>query len=539
MLGMRQFVKFFKDNEEANDYGYYLEWKSSKTQYSRIARRLQQVRDMWDPQMRWRSFKTYVVGKIQYASCLYWLRASKENIEEVRFFYCMAMAAVMGLTAPEVVSMVCCSNQRVSAKNKGYLKACEFLNLPTIEDLAAESACALLRQWTSFRPEQFVFSEDEDHTLVDVAEGEGDLLRELFKLSKRERSDWYPEFNAAKGPARGLIDFDDEEVPLWRRYWSEVGDSLGDSDASFNKLSNGVFMRMCREHFKVLEPVVRVTKRLSVAISKTVKRRRPDDGSDDGDQPAAKEPRILAPEDEPADVSVESLDTTVNQDESDSSSNAVSGSSQAPAASSSRKRKRTGEEILAELTCFVPLPLVRGRKRRPCRICGYAIAKLKKREADAGVVNEAILDCCKRPVHIGCWYAARCKRDCDVNCKSLVCLLRKDRMTKILVPKEAASLSTTEEKSYAFCKYCRKNIDLADDSGKTHLADECEALSGFRNESGEPKSKLRKLADRCVVLTRIECETRERASRKPSERRAEGVEDQSPDGAVSANSQIT
>ena len=523
MLGMRQFVKFFKDNEEANDYGYYLEWKSSKTQYSRIARRLQQVRDMWDPQMRWRSFKTYVVGKIQYASCLYWLRASKENIEEVRFFYCMAMAAVMGLTAPEVVSMVCCSNQRVGAKNKGYLKACEFLNLPTIEDLASESAAALLRQWTSFRPEQFVFSEDEDHTLVGIADGESELLRELFKLSRRERNDWYPEFNAAKGPARGLIDFDDEEVPLWRRYWSEVGDSLKESNASFNRLANGVFMRMCREHFKCLEPVVRVTKRLSVAISKVVKRPRPaeDEGSG-GDPPAAKQPRTLLPEDEPSEESV-----------------AAATPSPGPAASSKRKRKRSGEEMLTELTCSVPLPLVRGRKRRPCRICGYAIAKLKKREADAGVVNEAILDCCKRPVHIGCWYAARCKRDCDVNCKSLVCLLRKDRMTKILVPKEAASLSTTEEKSYAFCKYCRKNIDLADDSGKTHLADECEALSGFRNESGEPKSKLRKLADRCVVLTRIECETRERASRKPSERRAEGVEDQSPDGAVSANSQIT
>ena len=93
-------------------------------------------------------------GKIQYGSALYWLRADRECIDRVRFYYAMAMAACMGLEAPEVVGMQNCRNnrRRLSASSEKFLALCEFLNMPTLKDLAIQNASTLIRQWSIFEP---------------------------------------------------------------------------------------------------------------------------------------------------------------------------------------------------------------------------------------------------------------------------------------------------------------------------------------------------------------------------------------------------
>ena len=58
-------------------------------------------------------------------------------------------------------------------------------------------------------------SQDNDDEIISTADGEAVLLKELLLLSKQKKNDWYPAFNAAKGPARSAENFEDDELPLW------------------------------------------------------------------------------------------------------------------------------------------------------------------------------------------------------------------------------------------------------------------------------------------------------------------------------------
>ena len=480
MVQLGIFVRFFEDHEVANKHGYYLDWKSTKTQFSRMAYRLQDVRHMWSPQMRWRMCKVYILGKLQYGSCLYWLRADAEKIAEIRFYYCMSMASVMGMTAPELLGMWPCRKQKVKANNVGYLRAVEFLNLPTLKDLAIDSAKALLRQWKTFRPEQFMFGEDDDDEIISTADGESVLLKELLSLSKQKKNDWYPAFNAAKGPARSAENFEDDELPLWRRFWAEVGKAIEDGSVSKStSLLNGTFMRMCQNEFKVLEPVVRVTKKVSLAVTKPTKRT--------GD----------------------ALDS-----------------------SKQKKRKVDGMPPLVRrrLDCLVPRPIVKGSKRRPCRICGYVINDLTDKEKASGVVNSVSFVCCRKEAHIACWQAARKSTDSCVKCSELKHLLKKDRATPLAVPVE---VKAAPEENFALCKYCGDLVSLVE--GKDHLESACKIAASSRSKTGA--SRIRKLADRCVALT-ARCISHPVRNRKNPNMRL-GAEPPSKRRAVSADDSIT
>ena len=55
-------IKFHRDDEPANAYGYTMVWKSTKTSFSSIAYRLQDIRHQWNPQYRWDCVDSYFVG---------------------------------------------------------------------------------------------------------------------------------------------------------------------------------------------------------------------------------------------------------------------------------------------------------------------------------------------------------------------------------------------------------------------------------------------------------------------------------------------
>ena len=123
MLGVQ--ICMYRDDESSNKYGYFLKWES-KRPLSSLSYRLQELKYVWDTHFIRRCVQAYVVGKIQFAASLYWLRACPKSIDNVRFDYCMAMAAVVGVTTPEVVGMFNCKTKRVSKNCKGYLNICKY-----------------------------------------------------------------------------------------------------------------------------------------------------------------------------------------------------------------------------------------------------------------------------------------------------------------------------------------------------------------------------------------------------------------------------
>ena len=68
---------------------------------------------------------------------------------------------------------------------------------------------------------------------------------------------------------------------------------------------------------------------------------------------------------------------------------------QATRTRTARKRKRSGneptpQETVVELSCGTGFPPVRGRKTRPCRICGFVIKKRTAKQEREGVCTMAV-----------------------------------------------------------------------------------------------------------------------------------------------------
>ena len=139
---------------------------------------------IWDPRFTRTCVQSYVIGRIQYGSALYWLRATKASIRKARFDYVQAMASCCGLTAPEVVGLARCGKTpSITEENESYQKLCKFLNLPTLKDLAVKQARRMIAQWSCYEPNLFIIA---DEKIIDVKAPEGSLLSDIFKLSLQE-----------------------------------------------------------------------------------------------------------------------------------------------------------------------------------------------------------------------------------------------------------------------------------------------------------------------------------------------------------------
>ena len=515
------FVRFFRDEEVANNYGYWLDWKSTKTQFPRIAERLKQIKDSWDPPMRRRTVTTYLEGKLSYAACLYWLRAKQANIDEMRYYHTMGLASVMGMEIPELVSLQGCKDKRVRAQNKGYLAACEFLNMPTLKDMAIKSARVLIKQWAHYNRAQFVYDND---TIVGICDEDKDsLLGDIYKLARCKPTDFYPVFNAVKGPQKRATTFHPEELPLWQRYWYGYGAEARKAGVRSVATDNMGFNTMCRDHFKVLEPVTRVKKHLDRAVSEATTRTSgdiEDDEEHSSTQTSHRNKRLRGDNGEPE------------------------GSGKG-----SKKRKRGGElqaataPILTRLTCAVPMPKGRGRPcRRPCRICGFVIGETSKRDIKKGVITHPCVKfvCCDREAHSQCWRSAKVSDNDEVKCSNLTALTRKCR--KVLIPTSMADPDERVIKSYAVCEYCGEKIDKTGDSN--HIRDHCKVLQDLRTDMtvvndlpGSKMNEIRRKARTALVLAcaklKVPLDLRDAAERHAGSGRA-----QTSPRSASADSQV-
>ena len=83
-------------------------------------------------------------------------KVPRKHVKQVRYYYCMAMAAIISLSAAEVHDLSCCSHTSVTKENLGYLKLLERTGLPSIEEIAMQDASTAIRQVFELRPQWFV-----------------------------------------------------------------------------------------------------------------------------------------------------------------------------------------------------------------------------------------------------------------------------------------------------------------------------------------------------------------------------------------------
>ena len=242
---------------------------------------------------------------------------------------------------------------------------------------------------------------------------------------------------------------------------------------------------MYPDHFNVLEPASRAKKRVTLMVSKPVKRKAENGGT-------------------------------------------VSPSKKARKCDSGSSKKSSG--FRSVLSCDVPRPRVRGSKDRPCRICGYVINDVSARMKKAGIRAAVTLKCCNKEAHVQCWESSRIDVFKPPACSAVRWHLKKDRSTAIRVPVTLTENKPDEEK-FVRCRFCLKLVPMG--SG-THLETECVALRELNEAPDSKESVIGRLAKKCVMLA---CEENSRTEgENPNRARAQS---QTARRAVAADSQIT
>lgn len=466
-------IRYFKDDEPTNEYGYKLIWQSKKSPFSRLAYRFQDIRNWWDPEMRWKCVDSYMIGKLSYGSALYWLRADPKQIDEVRYYYCMSMASVAGLETPEAVTLRSCKKGSVTVKNAGFQKLCKFLNMPTLKDMAIMDARVLIRHWKGYRPEDFKLGEKSE--ILGVNQAPGTLLSELYDLAKQYTNDWYPvykEYCRKRKSRNSTATIDQEDKPLWRQYW-EAATSL----TSDHALRERVYKLACRDYFEVAEPYARVKKQLDPpTLIPSIRRdtSEADKQAEEPQIPSTKRPRIA----------VERRD---------------------------KRRREVAlpnpvqiiEAPVSSLNCNIGHPPVRGRKNRTCRICGYVIRQTSKQKKSK--INPAAkFECCSKEAHVECWQNARNSVESRLACSEVKHWLAPDRLTARVV-KMTSDDTDRSTIPCRECDFCHDLIEISD-ANRNHLFEHCGESHGISHcddenvNSKEPAAKRRKGA--AVVVGR-------------------------------------
>ena len=160
ILGLTRKVRPLNPNSKASKiidkFGYECEWDLTKLK--QIAYRFQNLKNELVPEFAKKLVSSYFVGYLRFSSSIIFLRCSQKHLKEVRFYYCMAMAACIGLTTAEALNLSCCKHQSVSDDNSAYKLLLEKTGLPSIREMAALDSVSLIKQVSKLKPEWFVLS---------------------------------------------------------------------------------------------------------------------------------------------------------------------------------------------------------------------------------------------------------------------------------------------------------------------------------------------------------------------------------------------
>ena len=192
-------------------YGYECEWNLVKLK--QIAYRFQNIRHTIVPEFMKKLVSAYFVGYMRFSSSVIFSRCSPSHIKTARYYYCMAMAAALGLNTAEALNLSCCKHTSVGEDNSGYKKLLKLTGLPSIREMACRDAQSLIKQTALIRPEWFIKSvprvsrsqKDGKPRIIGTSKNaKGTILESVFQLSD--------EFTSVFKPIRDSIAKRKEEV---------------------------------------------------------------------------------------------------------------------------------------------------------------------------------------------------------------------------------------------------------------------------------------------------------------------------------------
>ena len=179
-----------------------------------IAYRLQRIKYKLVPLFTKKLVAAYFCGVLRFSASVIWLRSSQAHRNTVRYYYCMALAACLGLSTAEALNLSCCKNSSVTAENKYYERLLEETGLPSLKEMACLDAVSVTKQVHKIQPSWFTTGttrqQSRAHVLqVDVITGVrancwGTLIADIFEL----RSKYYQIYK----PERDEIEIKKQEI---------------------------------------------------------------------------------------------------------------------------------------------------------------------------------------------------------------------------------------------------------------------------------------------------------------------------------------
>ena len=144
-------------NKTIDKYGYECQWDLVKLK--QIAYRFQNIRHSIVPEFMKKLVSAYFVGYMRFSSAVIFSRCTPTHLKTARYYYCMAMAAALGLNTAEALNLGCCRHMSVGEDNSGYIRLLELTGLPSIREMACLDSCSLISQTQKIKPEWFHMSE--------------------------------------------------------------------------------------------------------------------------------------------------------------------------------------------------------------------------------------------------------------------------------------------------------------------------------------------------------------------------------------------
>ena len=163
-------VRDSKSSKIVDKYGYHL--VPNINEFKNLAYRISSIMDEVIPEIRFMAVAAQFGGKSRFSACLHIERATSDTLNKMRFYYTMAAASILGLTAYETMGGGCCSSQSVCESNEKYKEIIDLCGLQTFEDMAIIDARSTVIQVMGIRPIWFIGIPNKDeHKDLTLPEG--------------------------------------------------------------------------------------------------------------------------------------------------------------------------------------------------------------------------------------------------------------------------------------------------------------------------------------------------------------------------------
>ena len=133
-------------------HGYF--FRPENERLCAIAYRIQDVKYDYPPKFLQRMVSCYFNGIVRFGSCLYMSRCLEWEINRLRFYYAMAVSAVLRINALDVLGPTCCRSRSVTSSNNDMKRLLRKTGFPSLLSMAQTDAVATVRQvhkiWPAF-----------------------------------------------------------------------------------------------------------------------------------------------------------------------------------------------------------------------------------------------------------------------------------------------------------------------------------------------------------------------------------------------------